>query len=305
MWYNVVFASVFGAVLLLMVWVWTRAPRRDWEAVVKPRRAFEEVEPVQAPVRKKRGSLFGRLEQEAAKAGVRLTARDFLAAAVLAGSLGFAGGLLAMGVQAGLVFSAAGLVAPYVLLQQAKARRARVLAGQLEPALGLLSASLRAGASLSQAIEHAAQKAPQPIRDVLAQADRAVKLGAVPAEALEGIAGTVESVDWKLWAAATSIMSRVGGNLPVIYDRLAETLRDRKAFRDQMRALTAQTRMSAMVVSVVPIGTVLFCRMINPHYFEPMFGSWSGRLLFMACIGAIGVGWFIVQRMLGTVPGEG
>lgn len=305
MWYNVVFACTFGALLLLMVWAWTRAPRRDWESLVKPRPVFAEEQPVQAPVRKQRGGLFGRLEQEAAKAGVRLTGRDFLAAAVLGGSLGFTVGLLAIGVQGGLLLSALGLAGPYLLLQRAKTQRARVLANQLEPALALLSTSLRAGASLSQAVEHAAQKSPQPIRDVLAQADRAVKLGAVPAEALEEIAGTVESVDWKLWGAATSIMSRVGGNLPLIYDRLSETLRDRRAFRDQMRALTAETRASALVVSLVPVGTVALCRMINPRYFEPMLSSWVGRVLFLACLGAIGFGWVVIQRMMGTVPGEG
>ncbi len=306
MWNNLVFALVFGAVLMLFTALNMRRPRRDLGAVIRPALGGEgEEEQAVVEQRKSRMGLLSRLEQEAKKAGVKLTARDFIAVAVITGAGGFVAGVLVAGAQAGALLSLGGLAAPYVLLARAKRQRATVLTAQLEPVLMSIAASLRAGASLAQGIERAASSAPFPIGDVIKQVDRAVKLGATPAEAVEEAARTVDSREWQIWAASTSILTRAGGNLADVYDRLVETVRDRKGFRAQLRALTAQPRMSALLVSLLPVGTVILVRLTNPAYFQPMLATWSGRALLIVSVAAIAVGWLIIQKMLGSVPEEG
>jgi len=304
LWYDLVFAFSFGAALLALVGLYLRRGSSEWERLINPA-AHSPGEEAVVEKRRPAGGLFRRLEQEARKAGVSLTARDFLAVAVVAGCAGFAAGAVLGGVQMGLMLSAGALVAPYVLLARAKRQRAAVLSAQLEPVLQSMAASLRAGASLAQALERAAGSAPAPARDLVRQIERAVRLGAVPSEAIEEAARTVESREWQIWAVSTAVLSRAGGNLADVYDRLVETIRDRKAFRDQLRALTAQTRMSATVVSFVPVGTVALARLMNPGYFEPMLSTWTGRVVFGMCLGSIVLGWLVIQRMLGTVPEEG
>ncbi|MEW6048183.1 MAG: type II secretion system F family protein [Bacillota bacterium] len=305
--YNVVFALVFGAVLMLLAGLSVRRPRRDLGQIVKPAASFSAGTQAEAVVEKRRrsGGFLSRLEQEARKAGVNLKARDFVAVAVVVGCAGFVLGSLLGGTSVGLALSLGALAAPYVLLGRAKRQRAQVLSNQLEPVLMSVSASLRGGASLAQAVGRAAEAAPAPVRDVVAQIDRAVRLGATPAEAIEDASKTVDSREWLIWAVSTAVLARAGGNLADVYDRLVETVRDRKAFRQQLRALTAQTRMSATVVSLFPVGAVALVRLVNPAYYGPMLATWTGRAVFFLSLGAIAVGWLIIQRMLGGVPEEG
>lgn len=305
--YDLVFALVFGAVLMLLAGLSVRRPRRDLGQIVKPGAAFSAGAQAEAVVEKRRrsGGFLSRLEQEARKAGVNLKARDFVAVAVVVGCAGFVLGSLLGGTGVGLALSLGALAAPYVLLGRAKRQRAQVLSNQLEPVLTAISASLRGGASLAQAVGRAAEVAPAPVRDVVAQIDRAVRLGATPAEAIEDASKTVDSREWLIWAVSTSVLARAGGNLADVYDRLVETVRDRKAFRQQIRALTAHTRMSATVVSAIVVGAVVLARVANPVYYAAMLATWTGRVVFFAALGAIAVGWLIIQRMLGGVPEEG
>lgn len=191
-----------------------------------------------------------------------------------------------------------GLFLPRLLKSLAESRRSRAFSEGVPVALAVMSASLRAGASLSQAIERAAADSPEPVKSELDRAARAIKLGATPEEALEAVSRRVKSSDFDLAATATAILSRTGGNLAEMYDRVSETVRERQAFRKAVMAHTAQARLSGVVVSVMPFLVTGLLYLMNPRYYDPLLESPVGRLAFYASFAMIGVGWFVVRSML-------
>lgn len=241
-----------------------------------------------------------KLEAEARKAGVNVTGRSFLLVAVLASGAVYT---LVAGITGNLGLalcgSVAGLLAPRYWLAAQKRKRTTVINSQLETALATMASALRGGSSLAQAISQAARDTPDPLGTELRRVEKGIQLGMSPADALAVVLrDRVDSPDVDLMVIATQILARTGGNLVEVYGRLAETVRERKAFRQAVRASTAQARMSGMMVSFMPIAMTVFVRLLNPHYFDPMFATLGGKLLFLGAFGLIAFGWTIIQRML-------
>lgn len=296
---------VFGAVLSLAFWLRRRGGgisndslRRaiapdDAEIRAMLDRARDEEE---AP--KRSLPFVSRLEAEARKAGVSIAGRSLLFIALITGAAAFTLAYALVGSLAlSLAASALGLFAPRAWLSFQKKKRSAAISAQMEGALALMASALRGGSSLAQAIEQAAQSVPDPLGLEFRRADRAIQIGLSPADALTVIREHAESPDVDLMVTATQILSKTGGNLAEIYDKLAETVRERKAFRQGVKAATAQARMSGMMVSLMPVGLTLLVRVINPHYFDPMLSTTGGKLVFLGAFGLIGLGWLVVQRM--------
>ncbi|MGB9879714.1 MAG: type II secretion system F family protein, partial [Anaerolineae bacterium] len=235
------------------------------------------------------------------KAGLNIAGTHFLLVAVLAGAGAF---ILAVGllgsVWAGMAAMLVGVMAPRAWLNYQKSQRAQAFVRQLDSALGVACSALRAGASLSQAIAEVATAEIHPVSEEFARVDKAIRLGMSPAEAIQRIKERVECQDLDLVIVGTQIMTRTGGNLIQIYENAAQMVRERRAFRDAVRAYTAQPRLSAAIVSLMPVAMTLLVRALNPRYFEPMFRTVGGKAVFALCFGAIGVGWLVIQRIVST-----
>jgi tight adherence protein B len=127
-------------------------------------------------------------------------------------------------------------------------------AGQIADAVGALSAGLRAGLSLSQSFAYARDESDEPLRSQLASLVDRIDVGTPVGEALSDWADGQGSEDALLIVGVLDLHRRSGGDLPTVLDSLAETLRERRAaFRD-VRALTAQARLSGVILGMLPIG---------------------------------------------------
>ena len=127
-------------------------------------------------------------------------------------------------------------------------------AEQIADAVGALSAGLRAGLSLSQSFEYARDEAEEPLRSDLASLVDKIDVGTPVGEALSDWADAQGSEDALLIVGVLDLHRRSGGDLPTVLDSLAGTLRERRAaFRD-VRALTAQARLSGVILGMLPIG---------------------------------------------------
>lgn len=237
------------------------------------------------------------LESEALKAGLNIKGSHFVVVALFAGAGAFLMALGLMGdwriaVWATLV----GALAPNFWLNFQKRRRAHAFVRQLDGALGVAISALRGGASLAQAITQVAEAGIDPVSEEFARVDKAVKLGLAPMEAIQRIKDRVDCPDLDLVVVGTQIMARTGGNLVQVYENAAEMVRERRTFRESMKAYTAQPRMSAAIVSLVPIVMTLIVRALNPNYFAPMWRTPGGKVILILCFVSIVVGWFVVQR---------
>ena len=121
-----------------------------------------------------------------------------------------------------------------------------------------------------------------------------IRLGRPADDALEALAERVGSADFKWAVLAVNIQREVGGNLAEILDNVADTLRERATMRRQIRVLTAEGRLSAWVLALLPLGIALYMFAVNPEYIGLLVTtthrvcSWSASRSSCWCSGSSG-----------------
>src|SRR4249920_4163273 len=145
-------------------------------------------------------------------------------------------------------------------------RRAEKLREQLPDVLTIMASSLRAGHSFLQALDTVAKEIAQPAATEFQRVVAEIRLGRSAEDALGALAERVGSADFKWAVLAVNIQREVGGNLAEILDNVADTLRERAQMRRQVKVLTAEGRLSAWVLALLPIGIATYLFIANPSY---------------------------------------
>jgi tight adherence protein B len=153
---------------------------------------------------------------------------------------------------------------------------------QLPDTLTLLSTSLRAGYSLLQAIEAVAAEAPEPTSREFSRAVTEARLGRTVADALQGIAERTQSQDFEWATMAIEIQREVGGNLAEVLQTVADTMLARNRLKGEIKALTAEGRISGFVLGSLPFALFGFLWFTNRDYLLPLIESPMGRIAIVA-----------------------
>ncbi|MRX43310.1 type II secretion system F family protein [Agromyces kandeliae] len=231
-----------------------------------------------------------RLEQ----AGIKMEPAGFtvltISAAVVLAMLGF---VLGWGtfwsIPLALVFGALAFVGSRVVVAVRTSRRRAKFEYQLDDTLQLLSGGLRAGHSLLRAIDSVSREADAPTSEELARVVNETRLGRDLGDALGVTAERMQSDDFSWVAQAIAINREAGGNLSEVLDQVAHTIRERNQIRRQVRALSAEGRLSGIILVVLPVAVFLFLLWVQPGYFVPMFTSLIGWIaLFIAFLLLVG-----------------
>jgi tight adherence protein B len=205
----------------------------------------------------------------------------YLVVAVIGGALG----LLLGNPLWGIVVLVALAVLPWVVLETLAVRRTRAFVAQLPDMLQLLGTTLRSGFSILQGLDTVATQISDPagkeMRHVVAEA----RLGRPLASALDEVSQRVRSEDFVWVVSAIGIQREVGGNLAELLDIVADTMNARSRLRQEAHTLTAEGRIGAIVISLLPIAIGLFVYSVNPGYLSPLFHSGTGKLMFYSCLG--------------------
>ena len=191
---------------------------------------------------------------------------------VAGAALGWAGAA-APGAFAGLVICALAL---RLWRRRRTAARSALLEDQLAEAVSSLAAGLRAGLSLTRAISFAGREAEQPLASSLAAVADRSELGVPLERALADWAADTGSPDARLLAGVLDLHRRTGGELPAVLDGVAATLRERRAAAREVRALTAQARLSGAILGLLPIGFFLFLSVAAREDIAAAFHSSAG-----------------------------
>ena len=224
------------------------------------------------------------LVRNVAAAGLRLRPADFvlltLSGAVVAAALGMLlGGILLAVLLAGL----APLVAR-ILLSVLAGRRRSAFADQLDDSLQLMASSLRAGHSILQALDSVATEAAAPTSEEFARIVNETRVGRSLPDALDEVAERMDSDDFTWVAQAIAIQREVGGNLAEVLDRVGHTIRERNAIRRQVKALSAEGKLSAIVLMALPVGVGGFLLVIRPEYMAKFTESLAGYGMLAAAV---------------------
>lgn len=165
-----------------------------------------------------------------------------------------------------------------ILIRWAGSRERRKFERQLPDTLTLLSTSLRAGYSLLQAIEAVSAEAPDPTSREFSRAVAEARLGRSVPEALDGIVSRTQSKDFEWATMAIEIQREVGGNLAEVLQTVADTMMARNRLKGEIRALTAEGRISAIVLGSLPFALGAFLWFNNRDYLQPLFDATMGRV---------------------------
>lgn len=222
-----------------------------------------------------RSIIGGALEQ----AGLDLRPGEFIIAVVSAALAAAVLGWLIVAPLCGLIVGILVVLLSKIVVSSLVGRRRSQFADQLTESLQLLTGSLRAGNGLAQALDTVAHESESPTSDEFRRVVIESRLGRDLTEALDALATRMRSRDMLWVVQAIDINREIGGNLTEILDTISGTIRDRNRLRRQVSALTAEGRLSAIVVMVLPFALAAFMAATNRAYIAVLFTSWTGLLL--------------------------
>ena len=249
-------------------------------------------------VAQKRG-LLGNIETALDQANIPLRPGEAIAGALAASILAAVFvGVVTQSIIGGLIGAAASLMLASAAVNFVARRERNQFISQLPDTLNLISTSLRAGYSLLQALEAVGSEAPNPTQREFGRALNETRLGRPPVEALKDVAERMESVDFDWAVLAISIQREVGGNLAEVLQTAAGTMVHRDRLRREMKAPTAEGRISAIVLGIMPFLLFLFLYTTNRAYLSPLFTELRGQVAIGLAIFLLVAGIYWLTRII-------
>lgn len=228
------------------------------------------------------GTRFGRwVDDMLDRAGSRLRVGELFtlwagAALVLVVLGWFLAGLVGM-----LIVLCLSIIVPIAALQAFVDHRAKLFASQLPDVLKLTSSSLRAGFSLLQGLDSVIRQMQEPSKGELQRVLAEARLGRPLEDALEAAAARIRNRDFSESVIAVRIQQESGGNLAALFDTLADTMVQRVRMRREVRTLTAEGRLSAYILGIMPLALGLFIFSVNRKYMMVLFHTFGGKVLLV------------------------
>ena len=203
-------------------------------------------------------------------AGIPLKASEWT---LLHTGIALASGMLFLLISGGRLFPALvglafGVLGPLAFLTYKKSKRTRAFLAQLPDTLQLVAGSLSAGYSLPQAMDTVTREGTDPMASEFNRALIETRLGVPIEDALEGIANRMDSEDFRWVVMAIRIQREVGGNLAEVLTTVAATLRERERLRRQVQVLSAEGRLSAVILGGLPVVFTIYLIFVRPEYIS-------------------------------------
>jgi tight adherence protein B len=204
-------------------------------------------------------------------------------------------------VTAWIVGAVAAVVAyngPMFWLNRKRKARVAKLNSQLPEALTIISNALKAGFGLLQAMDNASEQLSHPISTELGRTIHEMNIGSSAEEALVALSERSGSYDLDIVVTAILVQRTVGGNLGEILDNVADTMRERIRIRGEIKTLTAQQKLTGLVIGFIPIGVGVLFQIMSPGYIEPLFTTFVGRMMIGVAVVLEVIGVMVIQRIL-------
>jgi tight adherence protein B len=198
----------------------------------------------------------------------------------------------------GLLVAAFAGVVPVVLVDVRGRRRLQKFEAQLPDTLKLLAGSLRAGFSFLQGVDAVTKEAAEPTKKELARVFTEARLGRPIEDALDDAATRMQSRDLAWAVMAIRIQREVGGNLSELLETVAETMSERDRLRREISALTAEGRMSAIVLGIFPPAFAGILYLVRPAYISTLFNDGMGVAAVCAAAGLAVVGFLWLRKIV-------
>ena len=201
-------------------------------------------------------------------------------------------------VEAALAALFSATVLPYFVLRMLRARRQKKFGAQFPDALDIIVRSLRAGHPVPIAIAMVGREMPDPIGSEFGMVSDEITYGADIETAMRNLYGRIGSDDLPLFVTAVAIQGSTGGNLGEILENLSGVIRQRFKMRRKIRALAAEGRASAMILSALPIGMFLVIQVITPEFYSSVWQEHLTKVMLFSAAGWMSIGNLIMFKMV-------
>lgn len=242
--------------------------------------------------------LGGTIDRALEDAALNIRTGELMVGVLSMTVVAFAIGLAAANVLVGLILALIVPLATRVVLSSRRRKRQSAFEEQFVDVLQLLAGSLRAGHGLLQGIDAVARDAQDPAASEFRRILIEHRLGRDLAVAMNNCADRMASVDFRWVVQAIEIHRDVGGDLARVLDNIVGTVRERAAVHRQVRALSAEGRMSARVLLALPFLMVLLISFVDPGYFTQLTSRPIGLALIFIAVTMLAIGTFVISKMI-------
>ena len=192
----------------------------------------------------------------------------------------------------------AGFSLPFLWLLNKRRIRLAAFATQLPDALELVARALRAGHALGAGMHVVAEEMPSPIADEFGRVYEEQNLGIALEDAMRGMADRVPNMDLRFFVTAVAIQRQTGGDLAEILDKIGYVIRERYKILGQVRALTAEGRLSGVVLIGLPFFLLIVMMHINYGYIEILWTHPTGIKMSIFGIVLMILGALIIKKII-------
>ena len=197
-----------------------------------------------------------------------------------------------------ILLGACGWLLPKLFVNVRIHKRIKQFNDSLGDAIILISNSLKAGYSFFQSIDIVAKEMNGPIAQEFALLQKEINLGYTTEDALDNLVKRIKSDDLELVITAVLIQRQVGGNLAEVLDSISSTIRERIRIKGEIRTITAQGRISGVMIAILPpaLGVVLY--LINPDHIKLLFTEKIGLIMIGLSVGMELMGIYFIKRIV-------
>ena len=189
-------------------------------------------------------------------------------------------------------------MAPYLLVRHKRSKRLATMEEQFPEALDFLARSMRAGHAFTISMEMLGEELPDPLGLEFRALFNEQNLGAPIDSALRNFVMRVPLLDARFFTSSVMLQKQTGGNLSEILSRLAYVIRERFRLKGQVRAASAHGRLTATILTLLPIGTMLCLLIVAPGYLQGMAAESEGKWLIGGAIVAQILGNFFIKKII-------
>jgi tight adherence protein B len=233
------------------------------------------------------------------QAGARYPLGVFVLLSVLLGAIGFILGNIISSplfVKLSITFFLAWL--PFFYLYMKKRKRMAKFLRQLPDALDLIARSLKAGHAFTGGLKIVAEEMEDPVGTEFGKTLAEINFGIGVPEAMRNLTARVDCQDVNFFAIAVIIQRETGGNLAEIIENISQLIRERFVLQGRIRILSAEMRLSAVILTSLPFLIAFYFFIVQPRYIRVLINDPAGRIMIMVAAILMGIGVFIMNRMV-------
>ncbi|NSW89697.1 MAG: type II secretion system F family protein [Firmicutes bacterium] len=187
---------------------------------------------------------------------------------------------------------------PRIIIANRKKERIKLFDSQLNEGITIISNSLKAGYSFLQSVAVVTEETKDPFSKEFKELLKEMSLGIPEEDTFKNLLARMESEDLRLVINAILIQKDIGGNLSEILDNISETIRERQKIKNELKTLTAQGKLSGIIVSLIPIFLGLTIYLFNKEYILLLFTNPSGLVMVTISVLNQILGFFMIRKIV-------